>query len=722
MRAAAVVAGFLAVFTAFAVVYTWPLGAHLADAFVLTAAPSWLAHADLLLTSWILSWDCHQLFHDPFRLFQANIFHPLPNALAFSEHLLAGALLVLPIDVVLHDPIVDHNLLVLASFALGGSGAALLIADLGASAPAALAGGILFAFSPLRLAQLGHVHALSTHWTPFALLFLQRSLRTGRWRSAIAFAASLVLAGASSVYCAFYFGLMVALFVVFHALWRCPVAPGAYRRTLVAGALTLLVLAPTLLPYLDVQERFALGSNPQQAIGLSAVGMQYAPAIPWSQPWRSAENGVLRTPLFGLGMLVLAAVGAWGGAGAQRGARRLTALYMSLVLAMALLSLGPVMRMREETIGGVLGPHALLAAIVPGFGGLRVPQRAAAFALLGLSVLAGLGADVLVRRLGGRAARWAGVLVVAAVALAESRRPGLYLLPAPSADAAPAVYRWLARQPEDFAVVELPFETGTIQESVYTLRSAYHWKRLVNGYSRIFPGRTYLENTLNGFPDAQSLRLLRDLDVRSVVVHMPATRGRTSNCEQLLAAGRPHLALAYQDPEACVLDVLSAPPLPDRPPDRPFPLAGVRLTGSMGDDAAAAVDGDVRTHWTQPVDLLHEGWLQIDLPEARPLTRIVLRLGRHFGEHLRAYGVSTSDDGVTWTSVVDTPVAPTPFRAFLTDPDDVTMEIALSGAPVRHLRLVRTPARVWDALLFLDWDHWGVHELELHERPIAPTT
>ena len=44
----------------------------------------------------ILAWDAHALLHAPGRLFQAPIFHPLPDALAFSENLLLPAALVAP--------------------------------------------------------------------------------------------------------------------------------------------------------------------------------------------------------------------------------------------------------------------------------------------------------------------------------------------------------------------------------------------------------------------------------------------------------------------------------------------------------------------------------------------------------------------------------------------------------------------------------------------------
>ena len=57
-------------------VMTWPWVLHLRDA---AADPG-----DPYMISWTLWWDYHQTFHDPARLFQANVFYPYQYTLAFS--------------------------------------------------------------------------------------------------------------------------------------------------------------------------------------------------------------------------------------------------------------------------------------------------------------------------------------------------------------------------------------------------------------------------------------------------------------------------------------------------------------------------------------------------------------------------------------------------------------------------------------------------------------
>ena len=60
---------------------TWPLTSRLTTG--LSASP------DALLNYWALAWNFHILPQAPLAYFDANIFAPRPDTLAYSEHLLA---------------------------------------------------------------------------------------------------------------------------------------------------------------------------------------------------------------------------------------------------------------------------------------------------------------------------------------------------------------------------------------------------------------------------------------------------------------------------------------------------------------------------------------------------------------------------------------------------------------------------------------------------------
>ena len=70
------------------------------------AASSFYFHVDDLIIAWTLAWDWHALTTDPLHLFQANIFFPEQNTLAYSEHLLGVAILAWPIQLLTRHPLV----------------------------------------------------------------------------------------------------------------------------------------------------------------------------------------------------------------------------------------------------------------------------------------------------------------------------------------------------------------------------------------------------------------------------------------------------------------------------------------------------------------------------------------------------------------------------------------------------------------------------------------
>jgi len=699
-------------FTLATVVWTWPLAAHLGGGFLeTTATPSDLAVADLYLTSWMLAWDTHQLLRAPWRLFEANFFYPLPKTLALSEHLLAGALLVAPAQWLSGNAVLSQNLLVLASFALGATGTGLLVRDLGGSLTASLVAGGLFAFGPLRFAQIGHVHALSTHWLPFAFLFLQRLLRSGQRREAVAFVLTLVLTVLSSVYYFYYAGLGVVAWMGLHALSRCPAAPGARRRAVVAGAVALALVLPVLLPYAEARAVYALAHDPVQAVRFSALGEQYLGAVldPRRIFERTAVDGRLASPLLGPGFLLLAGLGLVAGRGRPRIAYGLLALLFTLV------SLGPRMRFSASPASDLPGPHWLLATVVPGMDALRVPQRAACVALLAAAVLAGLGAGRLLGG-GGPRRRFLGSLVLCLLVASECWRPALHLWPEESGRQPPAAYAWLATQPVG-PVVELPM-TSNAREARYMLLSTHHWRPLVNGYTGTFPARNYLQLALGRFPEPWTIELLARLRVRWIVLHLGDVASHQRALCTAEAPAVPHLARRYADAETCILEVVGAPAPRTRPPERRIDLAQARLTTSAGSDPRPAIDGVLRTHWTDLVRPQEEAWLQVDLGSPRRLARVVVRLGSHFGEHLRTYRVELSNNGVDWIPAADAAVAEPPLEDLVDRPHDLAQAVPLHGGAFRYLRLVRPVARVHG--LDLDWGWWGVHELELYEAQPAP--
>src|SRR3954471_8042464 len=110
----------LALVTALAVAHTWPLALH-------PATLSSNYNADAQLNEWIVAWVEHTLPRAPLHLFQANIFYPGSDTLAFSEPLIVPAIRGSPIAWLGGSPVLVFSLLTIVGLALTALAAYLVV-------------------------------------------------------------------------------------------------------------------------------------------------------------------------------------------------------------------------------------------------------------------------------------------------------------------------------------------------------------------------------------------------------------------------------------------------------------------------------------------------------------------------------------------------------------------------------------------------------------------
>jgi hypothetical protein len=98
--------------------------------------------------------------------------------------MIGQSLVGLPIWLATENPLLEYNLLVLASYVLGGAATFAYVRALGASVLAAFAAGVVFAFTPYRFHSPLWLQVLFTPFVPLALLAwlrFVRSRRAGAW-------------------------------------------------------------------------------------------------------------------------------------------------------------------------------------------------------------------------------------------------------------------------------------------------------------------------------------------------------------------------------------------------------------------------------------------------------------------------------------------------------------------------------------------------------------
>ena len=203
---------------------------------------------------WILSWDAHAFLHQPFAIFDANIYYPFRDTLAFAENLIGTAFFSAPVQWLTGNPVLALNVVSLLSCMLCGIGAWVLGRQLGLSMAASILAGIVFAFSPPRFLRIEQLHLATVHWIPFGLATLHAYLDRGRPRDLKLTALFFMLQALSSGHGAVFMLVACGGLLLYRVVLGEPVRPWRWLRDLgVAGALLLLPVALAALPYRRVR-------------------------------------------------------------------------------------------------------------------------------------------------------------------------------------------------------------------------------------------------------------------------------------------------------------------------------------------------------------------------------------------------------------------------------------------------------------------------------------
>jgi hypothetical protein len=498
---------------------------------------------DPLLNVWTLAWDSHILAKAPLKLFQANIFYPARNSLAFSEHMISSALIALPFNLWLENPIVGLNIVFLFSIAVAGFGGFLLVKHYTGDDFAAFIAGLIFAFGLFKFSHIGHLQIMAAEWIPFILLFADKFIQQKNWTNLLLFTGFYLLEALACWYYAIQLSLIIAIYFAYYFLRR-QIKLNLSTLTYLLASLMIVgaVMAVFAKPYLDVQNY-----NPnfkrslEETIYYSAGFRSYLTAPPNSFAYGKLTSSLdnTRAPvenrLFPGLLTILFAFYAFADVLRKKMPEKLSqasVFYLITVVLSILLSFGPY-RFFSNGVKIPL-PYLWLYYHYPAFKAMRVPARFGIIAGFALSVLAGIGIYCFKLRLQKTNFRKSFLRLIYLVVL------GLFVLdlaaiPIPVAKIAagnsiPPVYKWLRKQKKDLVVLELPFvrfnnnsevsNESLIRETLYVYYSSYHWKRLVNGYSGYFP-ESYiaLGREMQSFPSARSIETLSSWKVNLIIIH-----------------------------------------------------------------------------------------------------------------------------------------------------------------------------------------------------------
>jgi len=522
----------LALFFALATLHTWPLAtdpAHL----------SRLDNDDTAFNTWVVAWVAHQVPHDPAHLFEAPIFYPEHDTLAYSEHMLVQSLMGAPLLWAGASPVLVFNLLVWAGLALSGFAMCVLMEGWTGSAAAGIVAGCLYAFNAHFLTRFAHLQAVHVEFFPAVLYAFDRLLRHPGGRVAALLAGTFVLQALCSNYTMVLVATsLTAALVVRSEAWSGR-APRVWAYLALAGLGAVLVMLPFLLPYSRIRAEQHLTRSLEEVQLYSATWRDYLTTAGrlHLKLWAQSFFGD-RTSLFpGFTGIALTGVTIASGLAFRDSRARMILAFGVVGFA---LSLGPA-----------LPGYAWLHEHVALLQGIRAAARWGLLVIVAVAMLAGFGVAHLHARWKDRS--WWPALTVALVGLVtvEAMRAPLALV---RFDGIAKVHARLTRDDVHAIVVYPLYSRGQVQRNArYLLDQTRHWKPMVNGYSSFVP-TTFDERAarFQSFPDAAAIQALRDIGISHVVIHRTAMEQYLSRDAINALRSHPDLEFVFEEDDVIV--------------------------------------------------------------------------------------------------------------------------------------------------------------------------
>jgi hypothetical protein len=482
---------------------------------------------DTLLNTWIIGWDADRLRHGLSGIWDAPIFYPYHDALAFSENLFGLAFIVAPVYWLTGNPVLTYNAAFVLSFVLAGTGMYLLVRALTHSRTAAAIGGCVYAFCPFRMMEMSHIQLVATGWIPVALFALHQYFFTRARRWLGVFAAGCYLQALSNSYAAYFIPLPV-LIVIADALARDRVH--RWRAALdisIAGLVIAAALAPVGAVYYRVRSTYGQVRSVGEVVERSADVRSYLVAKESIGVWRF----LLKPPPFepekelfpGFAAIALGGIAIWGRRRREPRLSRWVWLYGAIAFTGFALSLGPHVRVWGHLLT-THGPYGWLLWMVPGMDGMRVAARFALIFVLGLSVIAGCGA-VFLLSLVKPGFRPLTMAICFAAIVADAWPIPFPVQPYPGRGRPEdrAIAQWLRESPAG-AVLHLPIKGVNFQDLHYQYATLLHQDPLINGFSGYnMPVVEFLRAPSSPLYDYErfgaTVRMLQSLGVRYVMLH-----------------------------------------------------------------------------------------------------------------------------------------------------------------------------------------------------------
>lgn len=492
---------------------------------------------DQLLIAWIHNWIIHSLTTNPLSLFDANIYYPYSNTLAYSDLFITSSLLAFIPTMLIGQPIAANNFSFISSLTLLGFSIFLLAFYLTRDYFASLLSGIIVIFSPAVLSYYIHIQMLAIQWVPlsivFFLIFLQQKKSKYLTISLIFFILQTYNSFLPGYFIVFSF-IIIFTYCLFYDNKKTLKLITKTNCFLIF--LSLILILPITIPYYQVSKEFNYIRDIRESIHnalqpedlLYSSGFSRLHNIINSLPFnRISQNNEFKPGFLGIIFSLLTMLVLYYFIKNFRNKDISLTIFITISFAGLILSLGPALHLGRQTIHEPFPiplPYALFYYILPGFQGFRNSARWEMLFILGLSIGIAIVLNKILKRKSLKTKSIIYILLI--IGIIMEFNPPMHFLKVPQITEFPKVYSWLATTPANSRIIEMPIYTWNMQPYVFTdnMREYYsviHFRKMINGASGFSPPpwQEMVVKIMQEFPTQNTIRKLRQMGINYIIVH-----------------------------------------------------------------------------------------------------------------------------------------------------------------------------------------------------------
>lgn len=518
--------GAFLIFVISSIYITYPLVFHLGDLVT--------GYGDQYLHAYIMNWVVHALFTNPLNLFQASIYYPYINSLAYSDLFLTSSILsIIPLWI-LKEPIVTVNFTLISSIFMMGFFTFTLSFYLTKNFWPSLISGLLIIFSPVFLDKKTHIQMLSIQWIPLSILFFIMFVKSFKTRYLL-FSMLFFL---FQFYNSFLPGYFLIFFYLIYLFWARINSRKIIKRIFTKNNFlivltTLFLTIPIVKPYYDVFKEYDAARNIRDTIhfALQPEDLIYPNEHTVLEPLllkisnikQYRQTDEIKPGYIGLIFSLLSFLAIFHTLKKIKKKNILENSFITTGLLGLILSFGPALHIARETVHKpflIILPYALFYYIIPGFSGFRNSSRWEILFIFCMAVLITLILSAILKN--SKKALLIYIFLIMGIVFEYNFPMKFY--PVEPIKNFPKVYSWIDSTPENSVFISMPIYNWNSPRWFTEVKREYfytkNFRKTVNGYSGFSP-TNWQEDVMYlfaNFPYGNSIQKIKNMGVNYIII------------------------------------------------------------------------------------------------------------------------------------------------------------------------------------------------------------